>query len=238
MRGAPDTLTVHGVTYQTESGQEVTVDGAEMLAGAQELADCNGWSINKLLANRPLQAGKRLPCLKVKSVPRHWRRADSSGYIMMRFKSACTVRGQRFVGTATSDKDSDFIVSRRAAGAESGRMLHSEFAGSTDSGAITATPQRPKRARGTDLSYCEPCSPSDDDVGRTQWLEERFHRALFAATCPADQLEDGYVLHACGNPKCAAVYHYYLGDREGNALDTAHHAKKPNTSRLSLPKLQ
>ena len=232
-------LTIRSVTYQTESGQVVTVDAAEMLAGAEELAKCNGWKIGDMLANKPLRAGKRLKCLVATHLPKHWRQVDSSGYILMRFKSALMVRGHSFLGGASADKDMDFTLGGHAACAESGRMLHAEIVNSPDSGETFATPRRSKRARSVVISYSD-ISPlsGDDNVGRTQWLEERFHRALFAATCPADQLEDGYVLHACGNPMCAAVSHYYLGDQESNALDTSHHAKKPNTSRLSLPKLQ
>jgi len=238
MSGAPDTLKVHDVTYQTESGQVVTVTAAEMLAGAQELADCNGWSVDEMLANKPVRAGKRLPCLVVKRLPRHWRQVDSSGYIMMRFKKACTVRGQRFLGGASAEKNPDFIVGGRASCDGGGSMLHSEGINSPGYNGPLATPRRAKRGIKAPMTYLELSPSSEDDVGCTQWLEERYHRALFAATYPAGQLEDGFVLHACGNPKCAAVYHFYLGDRGTNALDTEHHAKKPKTSRIDLPRLQ
>ena len=82
--------------------------------------------MERMLANRPLRAGERLPCLVVRKLPRHWRQLDSSGYIMMRFKGARTVRGQRFLGGASADKDHDFIPRGRALCDGGGSMLPSD----------------------------------------------------------------------------------------------------------------
>ena len=96
------TLSLHGVDYVTESGQRIQVSGREIRAQVTELARCNGWHLQDLLANTELAAGQQLDCRVVKQVPSGWSLPDSSGYIMVRFKNACSVRGLQFCGSAAA----------------------------------------------------------------------------------------------------------------------------------------
>ena len=235
------TLSLHAVHYQTESGQRIHVSGREIRAQVAELARCNGWKLQDLLANKAVAAGGQLQCRVVESVPTGWSLPDSSGYIMMRFPGACTVRGSSFGGSFSSERDSDYApprVSRKRVRAGNSAQDETNAMGGGHGGEPT-TPPRRSQGRGAPSCYAEAVSPpSCAPVGASQPLLERYHRVLYAASMPANQLQDGWVLHACGNKKCAVVAHFYLGDVPTNSLDTRHHQEKPNLSRVCLAKLQ
>jgi len=234
-------IRLHGVDYQTESGQKVSISGRDIRKNVAELARCNGWKLQDLLANNTVTAGQRLQCREVESVPSGWSLPDSSGYIMMRFTGACTVRGSSFGGSFSAERDSDYApprVSRKRVRTGNSAQDETNAMGGGHGGEPTTPPRRSQR-REAPSCYAEAVSPpSCAPVGASQPLLERYHRVLFAASMPANQLQDGWVLHACGNKKCAVVAHFYLGDAPTNALDAGHHKNRPRSSRVGLPRLQ
>jgi len=235
------TLSLHAVHYQTESGQQIHVSGREIRAQVAELARCNGWKLQDLLANQAVAAGRRLQCRVVTHVPSGWSLHDSSGYIMMRFPGAYSVRGSSFGGSSSSDRDSDYVLPRVGGKRARARSSAQDQPNAMDGGrgGEPATPPRRSQRREAPSSYAEAVSPpSGALVGASQPLLERYHRVLYAASMTTNQLQDGWVLHACGNKKCAVAAHFYLGDVPTNSLDTGHHQKRPCSSRVALPKLQ
>ena len=228
-------LALHGVSYQTESGQEIEVSGAEIRAQVAQLAQCNGWEVEDLLANHALAAEQPLQCRLVEHVPPGWSLADDSGYIMMRFSKASSVRGSSFCRDASENKVGDYIPPHRRGKPRT--TSHFEHAHAQD-GDFPTTPRRTQRQKAAPLSYLETSPPEAAKVGATQPLLERYHRVMFAASMPTSELEDGWILHACGNKRCAVVAHFYLGDDGLNQQDTKHHRKRPQSSRISLPRLQ
>ena len=235
-RQSSPVLTLHGVSYQTESGQKIEVSEAELGAQVAALAQCNGWKVDDLLANRALAAEQPLDCRLVKHVPPGWSLTDDSGYVMMRFSKAYSVRGSSFCRDASANKVGDYMPPRRR-GKSRTTTCHFEHVHAQD-GELPTPPRRTQRQKTSPLSYLETSPPGTAKMGANQPLMERYHRVLFAATMPTMQLEDGWVLHSCGNKNCAVVAHLYMGDQPTNSLDARHHRNMPNTSRIDLPKLQ
>ena len=236
---SPPLLSLHGVEYQTEAGRKITASGREILAQVKELARCNGWRWQDLLSNKALAPGELLTCKLVEHLPAGWLQ-DSSGYLMMRFRSSCLPRGHSFEGEATADKDGDYEPAARRS---CKRAAHSAQAnGSDEDGGLHTPTRRPQRQRTSSsasyTAYLQPSPPSSAQIGASQPMLERYHRVLFAACMSTDQLQDGLVLHACGNRKCAVIAHLYLGDVGTNSMDTRYHAKRRQCSRTNLPKLQ
>ena len=104
-------LTVHGVTYETESGQRVTVSEREMRAVMADLASANGFTVEQMLASETIREGDALQCLLVEKVPGSWWKQDSSGYILARFKNNCTHREVSFSGER-GDRGEERLSSR------------------------------------------------------------------------------------------------------------------------------
>ena len=197
------------------------------------MAKCNGWNASELLANASVQAHQRLNCKLVERLPRGWGLEDSSGYILMRLKSAPTPRGHSFAATSTANNDADYVPSRRrrTAAARKAEKPGHLVAPSA------ASPPTTRRLKSSS-SYMEVSPPSSTAVGCTQPMLERYHRALLAAATPAVELKDGLVLHSCGNKNCAVVSHFYLGNVDTNVLDTNYHKRRKSTSRQCHPCLQ
>ena len=231
---ARQVLRVSGLTYTTRSGVKVTVTEREMRSMMEELATCNGWSLQDQLANEAVPADQPLDCLLVSKLPLGWRK-DSSGYLMVRFKDASTTRGSSFLGDGDDPEDKTFKP-RNAGGKRKASAL---AGGSAETEGAPPTPSRVSGRERTQAGTYSQSSPRREaQVGRSQRLLERYHRVAFAACVPGQQLQDGWVLHACGNKNCAKVAHYYLGDEATNALDTSYHRAKPDMSRTCLPRLQ
>ena len=228
-------LTVHGVTYETESGQRVTVSEREMRAVMADLASANGFTVEQMLASETIREGDALQCLLVEKVPGSWWKQDSSGYILARFKNNCTHREVSFSGER-GDRGKTFKPVKPAGGK---RAAAKAFSGMVPlEGDMAAAPRASGRKRVQLSAFAQEDSSSDDEAGNTQpWLA-RFHRAAYAACMPCEELQDGWVLHICGNKLCAKVAHYYQGDEADNALDTLHHKEKPGTARVELPRVQ
>lgn len=234
MPARPKQLAVRGVTYTNSCGQEVHVSASEMRAVMQQLAESNGFSVAEMLANEPVKRGCRLNCLLVEQLPEGWGQ-DSSGYIMVRFPKASTPKGISFLGAGDGDGDADY---RPRSGSRSVAAKQSQLPVDAEAEALPALPRTTGRKRTRVASYSQSSPPSEAQVGRTQRVLERYHRAAFAACVPDQLLQDGWVLHACGNKRCAKVAHFYLGDEATNALDTSYHQSKLGMSRICLPCLQ
>ena len=234
-RRSPVLLALRGISYHTESGHEIKVCGLEIRGELAKLAACNGWRVEELLTNAAVLAGEPLPCRVVKRVPQGWSLTDTSGYIMMRFSQAKSVREQSFAGETSADKVPDFVPTRRLRKRTTSSMQEGESATAGDPPTSPCLPQRPRPSYST---YLTSSPPPESQIGANQPLIERYHRVMYAASMATNELPDGWVLHACGNKRCAVVAHLYLGGEPSNNLDTKHHRKKPKTSRLSLQKMQ
>ena len=226
-------LSLRGVEYETASGEKIKASGREIRAQVEELAKCNGWKVQDLLTNAALVQGEPLACRLVEHVPSGWSLPDSSGYIMVRLPTACSVRGSSFGGGASEDKVPDFVPTHRR-----GKRAASHGDGRADMNETHTPPRRPQRQRTSYASYFQPSPPKNAQMGASQPLLERYHRLTFAASQPTKELKDGWILHACGNKKCAVISRFYIGDVPTNSLDTCYHRNMPQSSRTSLPKLQ
>ena len=95
--------------FDDRSGVEVTVHAQELKDLFEQLARANSFKLEDLLANTGASCTEKpLQCRVVTRLPAGggWS-FDDSGYISLKLKSSCTVRGHTFLGNA-ADHDSDF----------------------------------------------------------------------------------------------------------------------------------
>ena len=173
---AAKSLRLQDVTYRTESGAKITVRASELKLQVEALAKCNGWKAEELLANEPVLPGKRLGCKLVERVPQGWEYDRHSGYIMMRFKGACTPRGQSFCGGAAAARDTDYKPRRSRSGGANAAAPPQKRASPAPPAAPPATPRASRRQRTAVSSYAEVSPPSGRAIGCTQPLLERWRR--------------------------------------------------------------
>ena len=230
----PLIMAINGVTYMSDSGHETTVSAPQIREKVVQLAAHLKCHPDELLANDGLVAGKKLTCKLVRSLPPGWGMSDGSGYLMCRFKGSKAVDGQRHLGGGTEERAADYAPPR----SHHKPKACDESSDPTASPRHLSPPRRSKRSKKGGSSYSETSPSMEADVGRVCPLLERYHKIIFHATCNMDRVPDGWVLHACGNKKCAVASHFYLGSARDNERDEEYHRHKPNTSRIDRKPLQ
>ena len=231
----PLVMNISGVTYRSDSGHETTVSAPQIYEKVVQLAAHLRCRPEELLANDGLVAGEKLACKLVSTLPPGWGRSDASGYILCRFKGSKAVDGQSYLGGGTEERAADYMPPR----SHHKPKACDESPGPTASNRPLSPPRRSKRSKKGGPSYCETSPSMEADVGRVCPLLERYHKVIFHATCNMDRVPDGcWVLHACGNKKCAVASHFYLGSAKDNERDEEYHRHTPNTSRIDRKPLQ
>ena len=209
----------------------VVVHAKELYELYGAMAELNGATVDELLANSAIQAGKQLKCCQITRKPRDWSwLPDSEGYLQPKLKQSCTFVGHSYSGDRM---DGDHRQRKRAVPSAS-----------ADGPSPSSPPQRAKRARKTTEKWQQwqqqsPGSPEGELAGCTQPVPIRLHKAAFLACCPSPEAAQGLeIRHICGNPRCGVVSHFRAGTKLENEQDREYHARHRGCSRQSFPPLQ
>jgi hypothetical protein len=217
--------------FSERTGVSVVVHAKELYELYGAMAELNGATLEELLANSAIEAGKQLKCCEIKRKPRGWSwLPNSGGYLQPKLKHSCTFVGHSHCGDRM---DGDHH--------ERNRVVQSA---SADDPSPSSPPQRAKRARRPTEKWQQwqqqsPGSPEGELAGCTQPVPIRLHKAAFLACCPSPEAaQDLEIRHICGNPSCGVVSHFRAGTKDENELDREYHARHRGCSRQSFQQLQ
>ena len=211
------------------SGVSAPVFGEELHACFDHLAKCNGFSVDKILANQSIPRGMSLPCCVARRIPKGVGSLDDqSGYILVKLRRGRTVVGHSFLGTeASSSADPEYRADAR--------ISH---------GSDVSSPPRARRRHAGPPDWLQdhstsPGTPGSEAEGRTQPVLVRLHRAAaLAASARPEADSKRWVRHICGNKRCLVVSHFRFGTQEQNERDEEYHETHPGCSREQHGSLQ
>ena len=215
--------------FDDRSGVQVTVHSQELESCFEQLAEANGWQLSDILGNHSVSSTVQpLGCRVVTHLPPGGGFSfEESGYIALKLKQSCTMRGHTFMGSTgnVEARDGDFRP----------RLSRSSRSPPQPTDHPPSPPRKrrcvgsPSWLEGHDLT---PGSPSSELAGQTQPLPIRLHRAAALALSTDPEVDSKLLVrHICGNKRCAIAAHYRFGTEADNKADEAHHRRHPGCSR-------